>query len=102
MQLNEREIDLLIEIINDSESLIFEKSISDNIKKYKLKIIDLVIDNDYIELIPKLKKIFESFTNINNNIIESLIPSLNEISLESMKWIINNESEIFINLLILS
>lgn len=104
MQLNEKEIDSLIDIINESESLIFEKSIIDNIKKYKLKIIDLIIDNDYVELIPKLKKILEADKNINininTNITESLAQSLHEISLESIGWFMNNECEILINSLI--
>lgn len=99
-QMGEKFIDSLIDIINESDSLIFEKSISDNIKKYKLKIIDLIIDNDYIELISKLKKIFESDKNVNFNIIESLEESLNDISLDSINWLINNESEILTNCLI--
>jgi hypothetical protein len=97
--LYEKDIDLLIETINESETLIFDKPISDIIKKYKLKIIDLGIYNDYIELIPKLKKIFESDVNINNNILESVKENLDKMSLESIKWLINNENEIFINML---
>ena len=99
MQFNDDKVDSLIEIINDSESLIFEKSICENIKKYKLKIIDLIIVNDYVELIPKLKKIFVSDSNTNNIIIESLKHNLNEMSLESIKWLVDNEHKIFIDLL---
>lgn len=99
MQFNDDKVDSLIEIINDSESLIFEKSICENIKKYKLKIIDLIIVNDYVELIPKLKKIFVSDSNTNNIIIESLKHNLNEMSLESIKWLVDNENKIFIDLL---
>jgi hypothetical protein len=95
----ESEIDSLIELIILNNNLIFEKNVEENFKKYKQKIIDLIISNDYIEQIPKLKKIYLSDPNTINIITESLINVIHEISLDSIEWIITNETELFNNLI---
>ena len=95
----ESEIDSLIELIILNDNLIFEKNVEENFKKYKQKIIDLIISNDYIEQIPKLKKIYLSDPNTINIITESLINVIHEISLDSIEWIITNETELFNNLI---
>jgi hypothetical protein len=95
--LAESEIDSLVETIIQDDNLIFEKNVEANIKKYKMKIINLLITSDYIELIPKLKKIYVNDTDTVNLIIESLISIVNELNFDSFKWIIINEPELFIN-----
>ena len=95
----ESEIDSLIELIILNDNLIFEKNVEENLKKYKQKIIDLIITNDYIEQIPKLKKIYLNDPNTITIITEILINVIHEISLDSIEWIITNEIELFNNLI---
>lgn len=96
-QLNEQEIDFLIESIIESDNLVFDETTLNNIKRYKLKIVDILIDNDYVETITKLKKIFISDSHFINYISELLSKNLTEINLKSIEWLINNESDIFDN-----
>jgi hypothetical protein len=96
----DNKVDYLIEIININNDFVFENLIEEEFKKYKFKIIDEIIDNDFIELIPKIKKIFKSNKyksdkNISNNIIKSLKKKLHRLDLKSIEWFIKNEKEIF-------
>ena len=92
--LTESEIDLLIESIILNNNLIFEKNVEDNLKKYKQQIIEVIISNDYVELIPKLKKIYSYDLQ---NITDALITFFPKINSDSIEWICVNELEIFIN-----
>jgi hypothetical protein len=93
---SDRALYSLIEIIIQDDNLIFERK-EDLLKYDKKTIINLIITNDYIEQIPKLKKIYSNEVQTINMIIDSLILIVNEIDLETYKWIITNEQEIFIN-----
>ncbi len=92
-------LDQIINKIIDSDDLIFTEQDHNTIIKYKLKIIDDIIDNDYIELITKLKNIYSYDLNISNIIANSVSESLNDISVDSFKWIISNEPEIILLML---
>lgn len=95
----QREIDSLIDKIIESDNLIFTESISKEITKHKIKIINTIIENDYVELIPKLKKYYSYDTDILNNITESLCKNLSQLNVQSIEWLINYEYNIFLNCL---
>jgi hypothetical protein len=95
ISLTELEIDLLVEMIIQNDDLVFEKNVETNIIKYKKKIIDSIITNNYIDSIPKLKKIYSSDLDTSNIILDSLLSIVRELDLDSYKWIITNEPTIF-------
>lgn len=95
-------IDELIDIINLSadDNLVFEEPIKKNIKENYKKIIDELIENDFVELFGKIKKIFKTFSKSDFNklleyFINSLENKLQNLDLSSIEWLIKNEKIFF-------